>query len=204
MRYIDLARLIFLVVMGFSVPVDILLASDDLKQLMKEGLRSKGPVEVEKVLMQDEIQKYCSSAVLDLGSSAAADLMERQLKAVVFPENENFIGNWREGERIAQSGKGMRFNDSVNTPRGGNCYACHKIRKGELSHGTLGPSLYQYGKLRGYSEEVIRYTWIKIYNAQALALCSNMPRYGHNGILTVEQMQDVMALLLDPNSPVNQ
>jgi sulfur-oxidizing protein SoxX len=31
-----------------------------------------------------------------------------------------------------------------------------------------------------------------------------MPRFGHAGILTVEQIKDVMALLLDPKSPVNQ
>jgi sulfur-oxidizing protein SoxX len=30
-----------------------------------------------------------------------------------------------------------------------------------------------------------------------------MPRYGDAGILTVQQMQHVMALLLDPASPVN-
>ena len=30
-----------------------------------------------------------------------------------------------------------------------------------------------------------------------------MPRFGHNGILTEEQIKDVVALLLDPQSPVN-
>ena len=31
-----------------------------------------------------------------------------------------------------------------------------------------------------------------------------MPRVGHMGILTEAQIRDVMALLLDPKSPVNQ
>jgi len=31
-----------------------------------------------------------------------------------------------------------------------------------------------------------------------------MPRFGHNGILTDQQIRDVVALLLDPMSPVNQ
>jgi sulfur-oxidizing protein SoxX len=31
-----------------------------------------------------------------------------------------------------------------------------------------------------------------------------MPRFGHAGILTADQMRDVMALLLDPKSPVNE
>jgi L-cysteine S-thiosulfotransferase len=31
-----------------------------------------------------------------------------------------------------------------------------------------------------------------------------MPRFGHFKLLNEKQMQDVMALLLDPASPVNQ
>jgi sulfur-oxidizing protein SoxX len=31
-----------------------------------------------------------------------------------------------------------------------------------------------------------------------------MPRAGHKGILTEQQLKHVMALLLDPKSPVNQ
>jgi sulfur-oxidizing protein SoxX len=30
-----------------------------------------------------------------------------------------------------------------------------------------------------------------------------MPRFGHKGILTEKQLQDVTALLMDPESPVN-
>ena len=30
-----------------------------------------------------------------------------------------------------------------------------------------------------------------------------MPRFGHQGILTEEQLKHVVALLLDPESPVN-
>jgi len=51
---------------------------------------------------------------------------------------------------------------------------------------------------------MLRYTYGKIYNAEAYAACSNMPRFGHNKILTPEQISDVVALLLDPASPVNQ
>ena len=31
-----------------------------------------------------------------------------------------------------------------------------------------------------------------------------MPRFGHNGILHEQQMKDIVALLMDPQSPVNQ
>jgi sulfur-oxidizing protein SoxX len=31
-----------------------------------------------------------------------------------------------------------------------------------------------------------------------------MPRFGHKGMLSEKQLKDIMALLLDPKSPVNQ
>ena len=61
-----------------------------------------------------------------------------------------------------------------------------------------------YGKTRGTTQAIVEYTWGKIYNAKAYNACSAMPRIGHFNLLTVKQMQDVMALLLDPASPVNQ
>ena len=48
-----------------------------------------------------------------------------------------------------------------------------------------------------------RYAWGKVFNPDAYAACSNMPRFGHNGILTEQQIRDVVALLMDPDSPVN-
>jgi sulfur-oxidizing protein SoxX len=63
--------------------------------------------------------------------------------------------------------------------------------------------LLNFGKLRGNSEAILKYTWAKLWNSHAFNACSQMPRYGDAGILTVQQMQHVMALLLDPASPVN-
>jgi sulfur-oxidizing protein SoxX len=74
----------------------------------------------------------------------------------------------------------------------------------ELAYGTIGPSLYQFGKLRGFTDETRKYAWSKVYNAEAFYACSNMPRFGHQHILTEQQMRDVVALLMDPASPVNQ
>ena len=83
--------------------------------------------------------------------------------------------------------------------------------KKEISFGTIGPSLYNYGKLRGVSnpsspeaKPIVEYTWGKIWNSKAYNACSNMPRTGHAGVLNAAQIADVMALLLDPKSPVNQ
>ena len=50
---------------------------------------------------------------------------------------------------------------------------------------------------------IVEYTWGKIWNSKAYNACSNMPRAGHMGILSETQIRHVVALLLDPNSPVN-
>ena len=105
----------------------------------------------------------------------------------------------------------MTWTDPAGAPSGGNCYNCHQISQAEISFGTLGPSLYQYGKLRGASDPVspatapiVQYTWGKLWNSKAYNACSGMPRFGHAGVLTQAQMRDLMALLLDPKSAVNQ
>ena len=54
------------------------------------------------------------------------------------------------------------------------------------------------------SAGVVQYAWAKLWNSRAYVACSNMPRFGHAGLLTEQQIRDLMALLLDPRSPVNQ
>ena len=107
----------------------------------------------------------------------------------------------------------MTWSDKSTDPadNGGNCYNCHQIDKKEISYGTIGPSLYHYGKARGVTtpadpaaQEVVRYTWGKLWNSKAYVACSNMPRFGHKKLLDTRQLRDLMALLLDPASPVNQ
>lgn len=95
------------------------------------------------------------------------------------------------------------FTDKPDTFKGGNCYACHQIEKKEVSYGTLGPSLDEYGKIRKFSAEEAKATYAKIYNAQSVQPCSNMPRLGHNKFLTEENIKDLTAYLFDPESPVN-
>jgi sulfur-oxidizing protein SoxX len=174
-----------------------------LRGLMAAELRTKGPATLERAMNQDEVQHACSIPGQKLAAATAKKIETAQLAAVKYPADSKYLGKWEEGEKIAQSGRGLQSSDAVGAPNGGNCYACHQIRKEEIAYGTIGPSLYQYGKLRGNSEPVLRYTWAKIYNAQAFNACSNMPRFGHQQILTEQQLRDLMALLMDPSSPVN-
>jgi sulfur-oxidizing protein SoxX len=172
--------------------------------VMRASFKESGQAKLDR-LIQDETQRLCSALE---GKPPAKELAERveklNLAALKYPADGKLLGDWREGERIAQRGTGMQFSDDPKQPAGANCYACHQLSKAEISFGTIGPSLYNFAKLRGTSPEIQRYAYGKIYNPQAYTACSNMPRFGHNGILTEEQIQHLTALLMDPASPVNQ
>jgi sulfur-oxidizing protein SoxX len=42
-----------------------------------------------------------------------------------------------------------------------------------------------------------------MYNPHASFPCSLMPRFGSNKVLTIDQIKDLVALLMSPESPVN-
>ena len=177
--------------------------ADKAVAVMKASFNERGQAKLDR-LDQDEAQKLCSippSAVLP--KPVAARIEEINLATVRYPADGKLLGNWRDGEKVAQSGIGKQYSDDPKLPSGANCYACHQLTKEEISFGTIGPSLYNFGKVRGYGDAIQRYAFGKIYNSQAYSACSNMPRFGHKGILTEQQIKDVTALLMDPNSPVN-
>lgn len=154
-------------------------------------------------IRQDETMAACSAARNQPDSATAAAIQAREAATIRFPADGALMGDWRRGEQGALSGYGLRMGDVASRPNGGNCYACHQLTATELSFGTLGPSLLGYGKSQGNTPETQRRVWEKLYNPHAAFPCSSMPRFGANGVLTLEQMKDFVALLLDPASPVN-
>jgi sulfur-oxidizing protein SoxX len=179
-------------------------APADVLAVLKSSFKARGQATLAR-LDQDEAQALCSRSDprASLSPEAARRIQDANLAAVKYPADGKYMGDWRQGERIAQSGVGKQFSDDAARPAGGNCYACHQLAPHELSFGTIGPSLYQYGKQRGDSAGVQQYVFGRIFNPQAFIPCSSMPRFGHNGILTEEQIAHLVALLLDPASPVN-
>jgi sulfur-oxidizing protein SoxX len=181
--------------------------------IVKASFSDQGIVKA-SVLDTDETNKVCSAA--DVAGKALDDATAKAIeasnfKSIKWPSDGKFLGDWKEGEKIAQSGRGLTWTDDTKTPNGGNCYNCHQMDKKEISFGTIGPSLYNYGKLRGVSDPaspnskaMVEYTWGKVWNSKAYNACSNMPRAGHMGILNETQIRHIVALLLDPKSPVNQ
>ncbi|HSP78467.1 MAG TPA: sulfur oxidation c-type cytochrome SoxX [Myxococcaceae bacterium] len=173
--------------------------------VMKASFEARGQATLDR-LEQDEVQVACSQrdSSPTVPRELAKEMEAAQLAAVKYPADGKYLGSWEKGEAVAQNGRGMQFSDDPSVPSGGNCYACHQMAPKEVAFGTIGPSLHLYGKLRGTSEGILKYTWAKLWNSQAFTACSDMPRFGHKGILTEEQLKDVMAYLFDPNSPVNQ
>jgi sulfur-oxidizing protein SoxX len=154
---------------------------------------------------QDETMKQCSLHQNLPPKNVADEIQKREKARIEYPADGKLMGDWKAGERVAQSGYGLRFSDyPPRQANGGNCYACHQLTKAEVSYGTIGPSLLNYGKIRKFSEADTKAVYEKIYNAQATYPCSNMPRLGLNKVLTIEQIKNLVALVMSPESPVNQ
>lgn len=163
----------------------------------------KAPPEWQARIEPDETLKLCNQYRNDVPSAEADKIVARELAKVVFPADGKMLGDWKEGKKIANNGRGGQFSDAPDTVSGGNCYACHQLEKAELSYGTIGPSLLAYGKDRKYAPDEIKTAFTKIYDSHAVLACSNMPRFGANKVLTEKQITDLVALLFDPESPVN-
>jgi sulfur-oxidizing protein SoxX len=181
-------------------------AEQEAVALMKKDFKPRGQATLDR-LDQDEVQKVCTRYAEEgavLPPARAKDLEQSQLREIKYPADGDYLGDWKAGEKVAQTGKGKQWSDDPKKAGGGNCYACHQISKEELSYGTIGPSLYRFGRTRGFGPDMQKYVYGKVYNPQAFTACSSMPRFGAHGILTEQQIKDVVALLLDPHSPVNQ
>ena len=194
-------RSLALLLVVTAVPAAAEPTPKDVEAVMQRDFHPRGQATMERVV-QDRLQRVCTQTHDQPSAEVTKTLEAEQMKTIAYPQG-SLLGDWRRGEAIAQSGRGLTWNDKPADPAGGSCYNCHELSPLELSHGTIGPSLRGFGKTRGASPEMQRYVYGKIYNAKAYNVCSQMPRFGPSGTLTAEQIKDLVALLLDPASPVN-
>jgi L-cysteine S-thiosulfotransferase len=160
--------------------------------------------DLQQRLVPDETLAACSEH-RDMPPPDVADaILARERASIVYPADGVLMGDWQVGLKEANNGWGGRMrDDDPQRVNGGNCYACHQLAPDEVAYGNLGPSLTGYGA-GGVDDDFVKATYDKIYNSQAVLACSNMPRFGANGFLTPEQIRDFVAMLLHPDSPVNQ
>ena len=174
--------------------------SREVTEVLKRDFHARGAAQMTR-LDADAVQQACNLYDNEPPEAVAKKLEAEQFAKIPFPQG-NLVGDWKNGQRIAQSGRGMQWNDKPGAG-GGSCYNCHQLSAAEPSYGTIGPSLNGFGKLRGISADIQKYAYGRIYNSKAYSLCSQMPRLGHSGTLGEQQIKDLVAYLLDPESPVN-
>ena len=207
MKKITLSQLLAGLVVGSVCWTAVAQTADpQVQAVLKSSFRAEGIAKLDRI-EQDENQALCSDAKFrdsPAGQAKLVALQNASLAKVKQPSDGKYLGDWKEGEKIAQSGRGATWSDSATAANGGSCYNCHQLDKKEISFGNIGPSLTGYGKTRGTGQEILVYTWNRVNNSKAYNACSNMPRFAHFDLLTEQQIKDVMALLLDPKSPVNE
>jgi sulfur-oxidizing protein SoxX len=175
--------------------------SFDLKQPTQEGTTGKDR------LVQDEIMKLCTPL---RGSppdeKTAKRVKELAVASIKYPEGGIMLGDWKHGRELAWSGFGFRtahnVDDQSKREPGANCYNCHQLATDRLG-GSLAPPLTGFGKYRGNKPETLKYVYEVIYNPHAHFPCTQMPRMGAKGVLNQKAIADVMAYMIDPESPVN-
>ncbi len=186
------------------LPVQAVESKLDAKtiEIVKRDFQDKGIAKADRV-NQDALQALCSKYGNKPPLELKHKIEKQQQAAIKWPADDKYMGDWKAGEKLAQSGRGMTWSDKAEDPAGGNCYNCHQLSAKEIAYGTIGPSLLHFGVKQGNDLDSQRYVYGRLYNAKADNACNNMPRFGHMKILTEAQIKDLVALLLDPESPVN-
>jgi sulfur-oxidizing protein SoxX len=203
MRSIIIGAALALGMVGTATAQDKAAVSSEVLEKAVTQSWPKLPSELQARLEQDETARQCTTYRNNPPPKIAEAIVAREKASIVYPADGKFMGDWKTGEKGALSGYGFRMGDNPKVAVGGNCYACHQMARAEISYGTLGPSLLGYGTTKGNTAATQKEVYEKIANSQAVLACSNMPRFGHNKVLTPEQIRDYVAYLLDPNSPVN-
>lgn len=179
----------------------------EAEQMFLTSFKAENPKYWMTRLEQDETMKTCQQYRDNPPRKVGEKLEKLNAATIRYPVEGKLIGDWKEGEKLAAVGTGGHIGfiqpDPAGRVRGGNCYACHELAKKEIAYGTIGPSLRNFGKIRGNSEETIKYVYDKVYNSNAFTACTNMPRFGLHSWLTPEQITHIVAFLIDPESPVN-
>ncbi len=67
-------------------------------------------------LDQDETQKACSQYRNSPPKDVAAAIVAREQAAIVYPPDGKLMGDWKNGEKLAESGYGGRFTDYPAAP----------------------------------------------------------------------------------------
>ena len=142
----------------------------------------------------------------DMPKDVAAQIEKEQLATIKYPADGKFLGDWKKGERIAQSGRGGQYNDDPKQPVGrATATPATSSRSRRSPTARSGRASTTSRRLRGYGPDIQKYA-----SEQGLQLARlrrllehaavRAPRDPHRG---ADQGRRG-ALLMDPNSPGEQ
>src|SRR6187402_537744 len=81
---------------------------------------SAAPAEWKPRLEQDESMKECSIHENSPPKAMAEGIQKREKAKIEYPADGKLMGDWQSGEKLAQSGYGLRFTDyPARNPNGG-------------------------------------------------------------------------------------
>ena len=94
--------------------------------IIKHDFHDKGIAKIDR-LNQDSVQAMCTKFLDNPPIDNMEHLQAEQEKAIRWPADGKYMGNWKAGEELAQSGSGMTWSDKPDAIPGGNCYNCHQL-----------------------------------------------------------------------------
>jgi sulfur-oxidizing protein SoxX len=75
----------------------------------------KAPPEWQERIVPDETLKTCNAFHNNVPSKEADAIVKRELAKVVYPADGKFLGDWKEGRKVANNGRGGQFSDPPGT-----------------------------------------------------------------------------------------
>ena len=112
-------------------------------KMVKTSFRDQGIAKVDR-LMQDESNAACSAADASgkpLESSRAQAIEAANLKTVQWPKDGKLVGNWKEGEKIAQkqpAGNQRQRKQRPASPEEAEQQAFHGLQRRDVLDQALG------------------------------------------------------------------
>ena len=106
------------------------MLAQDVQKVLQRDFQARGQATMDRVV-QDGLQRVCTDTNDRPPAELARQLEADQMKTIAFPAG-SLIGDWKSGERIAQSGRGLQLERQAGATGGGSCYNCHQLSPQEM------------------------------------------------------------------------
>ena len=150
-------------------------------------------------------RRRCCSQYRNVPPKAVADaIVAREKAAIVYPADGKLMGDWKKGEKLAQSGYGWRFTDYP--PRAAErrqllCLPPARRQGAELRHAGAEPAGVRQDPQdspRPTSRPSTSGSTTRMPRSRA----RTCPAWGQQ-VPYVDQIKDLVAYVMSPESPVN-